>query len=138
MQNYKKRILLVICFFFMMMAGCSQKETDKPEPDNLTGSYHAKNTDITIQITDENKIIFHAETKDSLKNLMEKLIIEKIKAKPAEGFMEDLLEGLQSGSEFTKTDTELLFHPVEDDGFSLNVKYFNDGTIAFLDESYEK
>lgn len=150
MQNYKKRILLVICLFFMMTAGCSQKEEkntqgiwsegkeDTSESGNLMGNYHAKDSDITIQITDENKIIFHEEKKDSLKNLMEELITEKIKAKPAEGFMEDLLEGLQSGSEFTKTDTELLFHPVEDDGFSLNVKYFNDGTIAFLDESYEK
>lgn len=151
MKKYNMLILAITCLFLVIAAGCGQKEKannrsglqsekkeTKGESVNLTGNYHAKNSNITIQITDENKIIFHEETKDSLKVLMEKLIIEKMKAKPQEGFMEALLDGLQSGSEFTKTDTQLIFYPVEDDSFSLNVKYFNDGTIAFLNESYEK
>lgn len=45
---------------------------------------------------------------------------------------------LTSGCEFTRTDTQLTFFPVVDDGFSLEVKYFYDGTIAFLNESYVK
>lgn len=150
MKKYKSLILATMCLFLLVAAGCSQKEEanksglqpetkeTKEESVNLTGNYHTKNSNITIQITDENKIIFHEETKDSLKVLMETLILEKMKMKPKEGFMEALLDGLQSGSEFTKTDTQLIFYPVEDDSFSLNVKYFNDGTIVFLNESYEK
>ena len=53
---------------------------------------------------------------------MEKLILEKMKAKPQEGFMEALMDGLQSGSEFTKTDTQLIFYPVN---YRITIIYVN-------------
>lgn len=127
--------IMLVCL--LMATGCGKTET-KEESSELEGNYYNSNTKIEIQISGDRIILFKEDVEGILEKKLNDYFQEVLGISPNNGYVEKAVNNMKQGCEFSQDETELVMWPVSDDSFSFRIKYFEDSTIAFLNESYSK